>query len=206
MSSQSRWSAKENGPAGSSGGYPATAGSRLGSAPSVDISATFDAYHDQIHRYLVHLTGDSELAADAAQEAFVRLLERPPKRTENLRAWLYKVATNYVFDTLKVARRRAEILDEAGAAGPSGEAVLPPDLSLEREERCEAVRNGLATLRASERAVLLMRAGGFSYREISDALEISFNSVGSVAARALRKLAVVLRRNVHGPDRDGCAG
>ena len=42
-------------------------------------------------------------------------------------------------------------------------------------------------------ATLLMRAEGFSYREIGAALEISSNSVGVVAARALRKLATVLQ-------------
>ncbi len=38
-----------------------------------------------------------------------------------------------------------------------------------------------------------MRAEGFSYREIAAALDISSNSVGVVAARALRKLAGVLQ-------------
>ena len=155
--------------------------------------AAFNEFHARLCRYLVHLTGDSDLAADAAQEAFVRLVERPPKRSDNLRAWLYKVATNYALDTLKVARRRAEILIEAGAPAPCGQADLPPDLSMEREERCETVREALGTLRERERTVLLMRARGFSYREIIDALDISPNSVGVLGVRALGRLAAALQ-------------
>ncbi len=55
------------------------------------------------------------------------------------------------------------------------------------------VRDALDKLREKERVTLLMRAEGFSYKEIGAALDISSNSVGVVAARALRKLATVLQ-------------
>ncbi len=159
----------------------------------IDLETTFDAHHAGLYRYLVCLVGDPDLAADAAQEAFLRLSQRPPRTTENLRAWLYTVATNYAYDTLKVARRRTAILQEAPEQAPLAAPAVTPDVSLERQERCQAVRNALDGLREKERRTLLMRAEGFSYREIAAALDISSNSVGVVAARALRKLAGVLQ-------------
>ncbi|MCZ6858054.1 MAG: sigma-70 family RNA polymerase sigma factor [Gemmatimonadetes bacterium] len=160
---------------------------------NIDLAAIFDAHHAGLYRYLVRLVGDPDLAADAAQEAFLRLSQRPPHTTQNLRAWLYTVATNYAFDTIKVARRRAEILQETPDQAPLAAPAVTPDVSLERQERCQAVRIALDGLREKERTTLLMRAEGFSYREIAAALDISSNSVGVVAARALRKLAGVLQ-------------
>ena len=87
---------------------------------SFDLEALFDAHHDALYGYIVRLVGDPELAADAAQEAFVRLSQRPPHDTSNLKAWLYTVATNFAFDTIKIARRRGEILTAAPDGAPSG--------------------------------------------------------------------------------------
>ncbi len=159
----------------------------------MDLETAFDAYHDSLYRYVVRLVGDAELAADAAQEAFLRLAERPPRTFDNLKAWLYTVATNYAFDTLKVSRRRSAILSGSPFRAPVSDVGPAPDISLERQERVQTVRAALDQLREKERATLLMRAEGFSYREIAAALEISSNSVGVVAARALRKLATVLQ-------------
>ncbi len=46
----------------------------------MDIQQLFGEHYDVLFRYLVRLTGDPDLAADAAQEAFVRLVEREPER------------------------------------------------------------------------------------------------------------------------------
>ena len=159
----------------------------------MDLEAIFDAYHDALHRYLTRLLGDADLAADAAQEAFLKLAVCPPRHTQNLRAWLYTVATNYAFDTVKLARRRSELLMQSPECIPIGDPASVPDVSLERWERRERVRDALDSLRSRERTALLMRAEGFSYREIGAALNVPVNSVGVIATRALRKLAAVLQ-------------
>ena len=159
----------------------------------MDLEAAFDAYHDGLHRYLVRLIADPDLAADAAQEAFLRLARRPPGNFDNLKAWLYTVATNYAYDTIKVARRRSTILAESPDRAPLSDIGPAPDVSLERLEQRQTVRDALDQLRDKERTALLMRAEGFSYREIGRALDVSSNSVGVIAARGLRKLAAVLQ-------------
>lgn len=157
----------------------------------IDVAAQFHAHHDGLRRYLAALTADPDLASDAAQEAFIRLNERPPATSTHLRAWLYRVATNYVIDAARVAARRAELaarsIDHEGLG--SG---LSPDSELERSERNALIQSALAVLRPGERAVLLMRAQGFAYREIADALEIPMNSIGAIGARGLRKLSAQL--------------
>src|SRR5690606_30601655 len=56
---------------------------------TMDVGRLFEAHHEALYRYLYRLTGDPELAADAVQEAFTRMIARRP-RDENPRAWLYR--------------------------------------------------------------------------------------------------------------------
>ena len=58
-----------------------------------DIESLFMAHAHALHRYLVRLTGDTDLAADCVQETFVRVIERRGSRDIE-RAWLFTVATN----------------------------------------------------------------------------------------------------------------
>ena len=57
----------------------------------MDVAALFHEHHGSLVRYLNRLTGDPDLANDAAQEAFLRIQERPPGRSHELRAWLFRV-------------------------------------------------------------------------------------------------------------------
>lgn len=164
----------------------------------MNLEATFDAYHAPLYRYLVRLSGDAELAADAAQEAFLRLAERPPTSYRNLQAWLYTVGGNYIRDAFKVSRRRLELLAESPERIPIGDQPAAPDLYAERLERRRLVHEGLERLNLKERSTLLMRAEGFSYRDIARAIGVAPNSVGVIAARALKKLSTVLE-----PDKAG---
>src|SRR4029077_8962773 len=85
-----------------------------GQSSTVDPAAElFENHHERLYRYLVRLSGDADVAADAAQEAFVRLLDRRPMGTAG-RAWLFKVATNYVLETHRTAARRDRLLERRG--------------------------------------------------------------------------------------------
>lgn len=150
------------------------------------------AHREPLIRYLVRVTGDEELAADAAQEAYARLADRPPAHARNLRGWLYAVAMNHALDAIKVARRRAVILDEHRGDLPWSRPTKTPEDHLEDGERRDTVRRALGQLRDKERRILVLRAEGYSYREISVRTGIPMNSIGVIGARALRKLAAVL--------------
>lgn len=153
----------------------------------------FDEHYEPLFRYLTRLTGDTDTAADAAQEAFVRLVEKSPSGTQ-VRAWLFRVATNVVRDESRVRRRRLELLRETPARAPLGDQPPAPDEALEIAERRARVRRALEALSERDRTVLLMREEGFSHQEIAEAVETTTKSVGSMIARALQKLSVELTR------------
>jgi RNA polymerase sigma factor (sigma-70 family) len=157
----------------------------------MDAANLYAEHHPALYRYLVRLTGDADIAADAAQETFTRLLEKPP-RDEHPRAWLFTVATNVVRAWSNRRRRRGELLGANEGKAAISDPPLAPDRTAELAETRTAVQRALESLSERERTILLMREEGFSHREIADAVETTTGSVGTMIARALDKLAAQL--------------
>lgn len=157
----------------------------------MDAARLFEDHHAALFRYLVRLTGDVDVAHDAAQEAFTRLVARPP-RNDNLRAWLFTVATNVVRSGANRSRRRLTLLQERSLQTPHADAAPLPDEAAIADAERTRVRTALAAMPEKERAMLLMREEGFSHREIASAMGTTTGSVGTMLARALDRLAALL--------------
>lgn len=154
--------------------------------------ALFTRHHEPLYRYLARLTGDPELAADAAQEAFVRLLEQDPS-PEEPRPWLFRVATNLVRDTARAAKRHRVLEMDGKARGAHGDRPSSPANVVDRETARRKTRAALDALSVKERQALLMREEGFKHREIAEALGTTTGSIGTLLRRALGKAAERLR-------------
>lgn len=153
----------------------------------VNFDQLFDDVYPRLHRYCTRMTADADVAEDAAQEAFVRLLDRDVTGDPaGVRAWLFKVATHLVRDGARVRNNRDRLL----RANPM-DAVedVTPELDLVRKERVEAVRRALRTLEDRDRTLLLLREEGLSYRELALAVDVKASSVGTLLARARRRFA-----------------
>lgn len=157
-----------------------------------DAQQLFDEHHQSLYRYLVRFSGDADLAADAVQEAFLRLVERPPPNDVFARAWLFKVATNVVLENARAHSRRARLLAASPARTPLGDPPRSPSDYVEADEQRRLVAEALASLTSKERTALLMREEGFSHREIAEAIGTTTGSVGTLLARSLDRLAAVL--------------
>ena len=152
-----------------------------------DVARLFDLHHESLFRYLVRFCGDADVAADAVQETFVRLIEQRPPSVE--RAWLFRVASNLVMEAGRTRARRFRLLEAAPERAPMGDAPPNPHELVEAADRRNAVARALGALSMKERTALLMREEGFAHREIADALETTTGSVGTLIARALDRLA-----------------
>lgn len=156
-----------------------------------DAAALFAEHHEPLFRYLARLTGDPDVAADAAQEAFVRLVERPPEPVQ-VRAWLFRVGTNAARMALRNGSRRRRILTGAPGRAPVGDAPPAPDEAAVSGIERARVRRALAAIPERERQMLLMYQEGFKHREIGEAVGVPTHSVGTMIVRALRKLSAEL--------------
>lgn len=159
----------------------------------MDFERLFAEHYDVLYRYLVRLTGDSDLAADIAQESFIRLVQREPDGRQ-VRGWLFRVATNLVRDEARVRRRRAELLSSFPDHAPVGDGPVDPETALELKDRRRVVQGALQALNLRDRTLLLMREEGFSHQEMAVAVGTTTKSVGSMIARALQKLSAELSR------------
>jgi RNA polymerase sigma factor (sigma-70 family) len=145
--------------------------------------ALFDLHFQRIYRYLDRLSGEPELAQDMAQEAFVRLYQRGalPDAPE---AWLISVAMN-LFRNVKTSRsRRRRLLTLSRSEGVLADHSPSPEQSAIADETRGRVRAAINRLPERDRRLLLLRAEGYSYRDISLALELNEGSVGTLLARA----------------------
>lgn len=143
-----------------------------------------DAHHASLYRYLHRLSGDPDLAADLVQEAFVRLFRRGslPDRPDR---WLVTVALNLFRNERSMTRRRKELrLEREGELTPSC-PPSPADRADARERRGR-IRAALDRLPRRDRELLLLRAEGYSYRDLAATLELHEASVGTLLARARR--------------------
>ena len=150
-----------------------------------DLVAEVHASHSgSIFRFLDRLSGDPDLAADLAQEAFVRLYRRGslPEKPDR---WLVTVALN-LFRNERSKERRQRGLRAAFHGDLAPGADLSPSERAESRSRRAEVRSALDRLSPRDRELLLLRAEGYSYRDLAEVLTLNEASVGTLLARAKR--------------------
>ena len=88
--------------------------------------ALFDAHFQRLYRYLDRVSGDPELAADLAQEAFIKLYRRGslPDRPE---AWLISVAMNLFRNARSSRTRRRRLLTLSRGEGVHSDPPPSPE-------------------------------------------------------------------------------
>jgi RNA polymerase sigma factor (sigma-70 family) len=153
----------------------------------METKALFESQFPTLFRYCLRLTGEPDVAEDAAQEAFVRLVrdkvDGPPAA---LQAWLFRVASNVIRDRYRVRENRRRLME----IHPSAPQAAPdPHDALERGEEVARVRAVLDGLSPRDRTLLLMREEGFAYAEIAEQIGVAAASVGTLLARAQSRFA-----------------
>jgi RNA polymerase sigma-70 factor (ECF subfamily) len=151
---------------------------------SQDFEATFLDLWPKIYNLLFRIIGDKAEAEDLALETFWRLYQNPPSRRENLDGWLYRVAVNLGFNSLRSQKRRTSY--EEHAASLDIRSSIPAGLEdeVERAERRREVQQVLVEMKPRSAQLLVLRHSGLSYADLAAALKINPSSVGKMLARA----------------------
>ncbi|MBE6957013.1 MAG: sigma-70 family RNA polymerase sigma factor [Ruminococcaceae bacterium] len=155
----------------------------------------------RIYNLTLRMTGNPEDALDLAQEAFLNAWKGLKffKGDSTFATWLYRLATNACLDHLRKRKRRQDVWlpqladDEDDSLPDVPDERYRPDTTYERQERLEALQQGLAKLSDEHRQVLVMRElDGLSYQEIGDVLDLEAGTVKSRIARARLALRKIL--------------
>ena len=160
------------------------------------VSELFASQFQRVYRVLQRLSGEPDVAADIAQEAFVRLHERGVL-PEEPPAWLLTVALNQFRNRASTRSRRLRLLTAERAANVLGDPPASPAEGIGETALKTRVRVALTTLTERDRRLLLLCAEGYRYREIAAVLGLNEASVGTLLSRAKRAF-----RDAYGDDED----
>ncbi len=146
-------------------------------------------YHRRIYNYVFRMIGDSALAEDLTQEAFLRAYRALPRLDDgaNHRAWLFRIATNVTTDELRRRKRRPR-------------PVFDMVKTLRAKVRSEDERLGqicvdeaLMRIAAHHRSVLMLfEFSEFTAPQVAEVLGITPEAARKRRQRAREALARVL--------------
>ena len=159
----------------------------------------FGKHQHEIYAYLLRMLRDPDLAADLAQDAFVKAyraydsLQKP----ENARAWLYQIAHRVALDHIRRGKivRFIPLVGETRNSAPSAEhLVMEARLSGELQRALERIPE------RQRSALLLAELHDMTGLELAAALGVSH-----VAARALLTRARESLRQAIAAEREAVA-
>ena len=153
------------------------------------LAEIYDRYSPGLYRYSVRLLGDPDIAEDCVAETYSRLLRAlrsggGPK--EYLRAYLYRVAHNWIID---YRRKEATFEDRPLENVPADGADESPSDIFQGEIDRQAVREALFRLTPDQRQVIMLKYfEGLSNQEVAAAVDKTIGAVKSLQNRGLASL------------------
>lgn len=146
----------------------------------------FGAYYNELQHFIYFKSGDSEIAEDIVQDAFLKVWEiRSTVRTETARALLYTISGNlfanrYKRQKLNLKLRQTIVEDRT---------FETPEFEMELKEFDRKLQRVLSDLNEKSRTVFLMnRMERMTYNEIAENLNISVKAVEKRMKKALEHL------------------
>lgn len=156
------------------------------------LAEVYDAYAPAIYRYAYRRVGHRETVEEIVSETFHRFLvalKHGGGPTENLSAWLYRVAHNLIVDFYRrQPSQEPEVLDDVVVAGEDRS-----ETHLDRLARVERARAALRRLTPLQQQVIVLRfLEEMSLEETAGVVDRTVGAVKALQHRALNSLQRIL--------------
>ncbi|HVN59162.1 MAG TPA: RNA polymerase sigma factor [Bacteroidales bacterium] len=152
----------------------------------------YERYYKELFRYLCKVTGKREVSEDLVHNVFFRMLKYRNgfAGTGEFRTWMYHIARNALYDSLKKERRisfheslRTREFEERLAEED------PAERDREKENELKILESAMAEMPVENRELLVMvRFQELKYAEIAEILSISEGAVKVRVHRAVNQL------------------
>ena len=163
------------------------------------LNCLIERYQHRLLRYLVYLSGDSELAKDLSQETLIRVLERGHQYNgkHEFNIWLYTVARNLTLDQLRKKRPMSlnALMDKE-----DGSPFEPVDIAplawevVAQHEQANRIRTALLGIPIQYReAVVLRFQEELALEELATVIGVPLGTVKSRLSRGLSMLVEQLK-------------
>ena len=152
----------------------------------------YGEYHAPIYNLCARVLGDREEAQDVTQEVFIKAFHQLPEADAEsfaLRPWLYRVATNACFNTLRSRRK-------PGGVGDAGlEQVASGVDEFERAQTVALVEQSLGEMNERYRTALVLKdLQGLPPEEIAEVMEVSRANADVLVHRARASFKTVFAK------------
>ena len=158
-----------------------------------ELEALFAEYSHELRAFLRGVLRDHDLAADALQMTFVKVVERGDSANrETFKGWLFKVALNEARSLRRQNRREREL--SRVTHRPFDDGSETPDESLIRKESVARLREQIQELPQEQREILDLRLGDeITFAKIAERLELPLGTVLTRMRAALKTLTARIR-------------
>ena len=155
--------------------------------------ASYERYNAELFRYAYRLLGDCETAEDCVSETFYRFLKAVRDGLgplENTRAYLYRVARNWITDYYRSQPMRMTSLDIELDGDPESNPSKQAAENLEREH----LRAAVLSLPPDQQQVIILRfMEDWSHEDVAAALGRTVEATRTLQHRALVSLRQYLQ-------------
>ncbi len=162
-----------------------------------DFISAYDSYADAIFRYCFIQTSNRDLARDLSQDTFTKSWEyliTNNKPIENMKAFLYRIATNLIIDYRR-KRKQSVSLDSLMEEGYDVKSKEDLNEEQERKFESEEVNKVLGQLDEKYRDVLHLRyVEDMSIKEIAEVTGEGESNVSVRIHRGLEKMKKLLEK------------
>ncbi|MGA9398289.1 MAG: RNA polymerase sigma factor [Anaerolineaceae bacterium] len=159
------------------------------------LSMTYELFSPIIYRYAYHLLGDPNLAEECLADTYKRFLQSikngsGPKT--NLKAYLYRIAHNWIID-----RYRDSVDNDLELSEEFSDGKSDPKSEVHQKLEQETIRKAVMRLTAEQRQVIVLKyIEEYENDEIAQILNKNIGSIKALQHRALASLRKLLAEDV----------
>lgn len=150
------------------------------------LAEIYDTHSPGIYRYSMRLLGDMTLAEDCVAETFARFLKSLQEQRgphDNLQAYLYRIAHNWIVDLYRNNKESMELTDVLRS-----ESDVPEEEAAKRI-RQKQVRRAIRHLTPEQQQVISLKyLDDWNNEEIARLMKKPVGAVKSIQHRALKSL------------------
>lgn len=160
------------------------------SAVNTVVHTNFEKYKREIEKFLTRRLSCPDAAADITQDVFLRLLRSPANVKEeigNVRAYLYKIASNAAINHNLSEKRRRELFESTSADTEKQIDDRTPERITSNKQQLEKMADALKELSPlAQQVFVLARIKGMKQTEVAAKLNIHITTVEKNLSKAVK--------------------
>jgi RNA polymerase sigma-70 factor (ECF subfamily) len=167
---------------------------RLKTGDKHAFTVLFNTWKDKLHGFLLGITRSEEKADDLLQDIFLKLWNNRENLPEidNFDAYLYTMAKNIAFDSLRRFAKTTLIFDNLFRDIDNTENITPENIFIHKELD-EKIREAVKQLPPQQQKIFVMyKQEGLHHDEIAKKLNLSVSTSKNTLRNAIANLREIL--------------